>query len=251
MSDSDRPVPRNNNPTVGLVMIAQDEVSHIPATIAQFYHCVDEILLVDGGSEDKTVLWAERMGARVIHRPFENDFSDQKNFAIEQLDTDWIYLHDPDERLEPPLLETIRMLASDEGQLFLMGADILPDSPEFYDCYGIARKNFIDGVQTSVYPDYQYRLFKKYCRFEGKVHEKITGFEHRTEVDYKRPDSARPKVKEERDFETTTTERGQLENGVNIHDRLQTSRFNILHFKSSTKQQEQDELYARIRGERK
>ena len=96
--------------TLGLAMITQDESIHIPATIAQFYHVVDDIVVVDGGSKDDTVEWCERMGARVVHRPFDYDFSAQKNFAIEQLNTDWVYLHDPDERLEPPLLEILKLL---------------------------------------------------------------------------------------------------------------------------------------------
>ncbi len=236
-------------PTVGLAMIAQNEQIHIPATIAQFYHYADDLVVVDGGSTDKTVEWAERMGARVIHRPFANDFSDQKNFAISQLDTDWVYLHDPDERLEPPLLEILTSLITTEGQAFLMRADILPGSEKPLDCFGFARKNFIDGVQTEVYPDYQYRLFKHYCRYEGKVHEQITGFKNRTEVDYRRPAAARPNIKKELGLETTDTERGQVESGVDIYNCLQVSRFNILHYKSSPKQKQQDDQYAQIKGE--
>jgi glycosyltransferase involved in cell wall biosynthesis len=240
---------QKNRPTLGLAMIAQNEEIHIPAAIAQFYHFVDEIVVVDGGSKDKTVEWSERMGARVIHRPFEDDFSAQKNFAIAQLDTDWVYLHDPDERLEPPLLEILPTLVSVAGQAFLIQAEILPSNVKPYDCFGIARRNFIDGVQTEIYPDYQYRLFKNYCRFEGKVHEVITGFQHRTEIDYLRPRAATPFAKEKLKLETKETERGLLENSVDITDPHQTSRFNILHYKSSVKQQEQDEQYRRIKGE--
>lgn len=227
--------PEEIKPTIGLAMIAQNEKIHIPASISQFYHAVDDIVLVDGGSVDETVSWAERMGARVVHRPFDNDFSAQKNFAIEQLDTDWVYLHDPDERLEPPALEILPLLVSYEGQQFLASAGIIPDNEEEFDCFGFARKNFIDGVQTTVYPDYQYRFFKNYCRFEGKVHEKITGFNNRTEVDYERPRAAKPSEKESEDSKVEQ-----------IFAFDQTSRFNILHYKSSIKQQEQNNLYLKI-----
>lgn len=238
---------RNDNPTLGLALIAQNERLHIPATIAQFYHCVDEIVVVDGGSKDDTVEWCERMGARVVHRPFNHDFSAQKNFAIEQLSTDWVYLHDPDERLEPPLLDILKILTSQAGQAFLMKADVIPGNSKPYDCFGIPRKNFIDGTQTEIYPDYQYRLFRNYCRFEGKVHEKITGFKLRTEIDYRRPAAARPQVKEELCLPTKNTDRGQEELAVNIYNLEQVARFNILHYKSNTKQEEQDERYRQIR----
>jgi len=170
--------------TLGVAMIMQDEWKHIPVALAQFYHCTQDIVVVDGGSVDDSVYWAEKMGARIFHRPFDNDFSAQKNFAIEQLSTDWVYFHDPDERLEPTLLDILSLLIEGNGQRFLMGAGIIPENTKPFDCFGIPRKNFIDGIQTPIYPDYQYRLFKNYCRFEGVVHEQIVNFENRTEVDF-------------------------------------------------------------------
>jgi glycosyltransferase involved in cell wall biosynthesis len=241
--------PVQETPTIGLAMIMQNEEVHIPTAISQFYHVVEDIVVVDGGSSDKSVEWAERMGARVIHRPFNADFAGQKNFAIESLKTDWVYLSDPDERLEPTLLEILPMLATKRGQQFLANANIIPKSGEDHDCFGIPRKNFIDGVQTEIYPDYQYRFFAKHCRFEGAVHEKIVGFNLRTEIDYLRPVSARPVNKAKTMNLTIDTERGQIETGVNAHDPKQWSRFNILHYKSSKKQEEQDRLYRKIRGD--
>lgn len=213
--------------TLGLAMITQNEELHIPATIPQFYNVVDDIVVVDGGSTDGTVQWCERLGARVIHHPFENDFSAQKNRAIEALDTDWVYLHDPDERLDPPLLEILSLLIDPiQGQTALMQSGILcipgdmEDDEEYtYDCFGFARKNFIDGTQTDVYPDYQYRLFRNYCRFEKPVHEEIVGFKRRTEIDFLRLSLEEP------------------------------ARFNILHYKSSDKQLQQINFYTKIEKE--
>ena len=204
-------------PTLGLAMLCQNEAIHIAPSIAQFFTVVDDIVVVDGGSKDNSVEWAERMGARVFHRRFDYNFAAQKNYALDQLNTDWIYLHDPDERVEPTLIEIIQYLIDPNGgQQFLEAAGILPGATERFDCYGMARRNFIDGFQTPIYPDYQYRLFKSNCRFERPVHEILTGWEHRTEVDY---------------------EHCTLED---------PSRFNLLHYKSSTKQEEQDYRYAEI-----
>ncbi len=206
------------NPTLGVAMIMQNEEGHIAPSIAQFYQVADDIVVVDGGSGDKSVAWAERMGARVFHRPFDRDFSAQKNFALEQLDTDWIYLHDPDERLEPTLVEVLPSLLHEDGQRVLMRPDVgmLPNSGDLFDCFGIPRKNFIDGLQIEVYPDYQYRLFRKHCRYEGRVHEGIVGFDKRTELDFKH------------------------------HSKSDPARANILHYKSSAKQEAQIAMYADI-----
>jgi len=208
--------------TLGIAMITLNEEFHIPATLSQFYSLdvLDDVVVVDGGSTDDTVSICEKFGARVIHHPFENDFSAQKNRAIAALGTDWVYLHDPDERLEPTLLDILSMLISiPQGQQALMYAGVLPGKDSFFDCFGIARRNYIDGVQTEVYPDYQYRLFRNYCRYQNPVHEEIVNFEDRTEVD---------------------CARDSLEN---------PSRFNILHYKSSNKQKEQNDLYAHIEKE--
>lgn len=205
-------------PTLGIAIIMQNERHHIPTAISQFYFIMDQIVVVDGGSKDDSVEWAERMGATVLHRPFENDYASQKNFAISKLSTDWVYLHDPDERLEPTFINLIPRLISLSGQVGLSEAGVIPglEEGELFDCFGIARRNYIDGEITEVYPDYQYRLFRNYCRFEGKVRETIFGFKHRTELDY-------------------------------THTSLDDQAgFNILHYKSSTRQTMQDKLYEQL-----
>lgn len=214
----------STRPTLGLAINCQDEEHHIPISIAQFYHLVDDIVVVDGGSSDATADWAERMGARVFHRPWKHNYADQKNFACQQLDTDWIYVHDPDERLDLPLLEILPLLLTREGQEYLANAGVICPSKDFFDCFGIARMNFIDGEPTGHYPDYQYRLFQKHCSYskdpQYRIHQEIIDFNKRTEVDYKRDSLDNP------------------------------SRFNILHYKTSEKQKEHDILFPQImRGE--
>jgi len=210
-----------SKPTLGLAINCQNEEHHMPISIAQFYGLVDDIVVVDGGSMDSTIMWAEKMGARVFHRPWKHNYADQKNFAASQLDTDWIYVHDPDERLDPTLLEVLPYLLDEDKQRFLMEqTDFICDSEEYFDCFGIARMNFLDGVPTGFYPDYQYRLFRKHCRYSDdpqfRIHQEIENFTKRTEVDFKR------------------------------HTLDNPSRFNILHYKTSALQKEHDVLFPKI-----
>jgi glycosyltransferase involved in cell wall biosynthesis len=70
-------------------------------------HFADEIIFVDSESTDQTVTLAEAMGAKVITRPFTN-FSEQRNYAIQQASNDWIVFFDLDEIITPELEEEIK-----------------------------------------------------------------------------------------------------------------------------------------------
>ena len=71
----------------------------------------DEIIVIDSYSTDKTVTLAEKHNVKIIKREFD-DFSSQKNFAIEQATYSWIYILDADERvlqeLRKEILEAVK-----------------------------------------------------------------------------------------------------------------------------------------------
>ena len=60
----------------------------------------DEIIIIDSFSTDKTLEIAAQFDVKIIKRKFD-DFSSQKNFAIEQARHSWIYILDADERVTP------------------------------------------------------------------------------------------------------------------------------------------------------
>jgi glycosyltransferase involved in cell wall biosynthesis len=64
--------------------------------------CADEILILDSGSEDRTVELAEKLGARVIEAGWRG-YAGQKNWAAEQATHDWILSLDADEALSESL----------------------------------------------------------------------------------------------------------------------------------------------------
>ena len=67
---------------------------------------VDEILVVDSGSQDATLEIARRFGARIIEQSWLG-FGPQKRFAVSQAKHDWVLCLDADERVTPTLRQSI------------------------------------------------------------------------------------------------------------------------------------------------
>lgn len=66
----------------------------------------DEILIIDSFSTDQTIALAKKHDVKIIQRVFD-DFSSQKNFAIEKAKYNWIYVLDADERVSNELKNEI------------------------------------------------------------------------------------------------------------------------------------------------
>ena len=62
----------------------------------------DEIIVIDSFSTDRTVELAEAHEVKIVQRKFDN-FSNQKNFALDLASHEWIYVLDADERVSPAL----------------------------------------------------------------------------------------------------------------------------------------------------
>ena len=97
--------------SVSLCIIAKDEEAAIGRCLASVKNLVDEIILVDTGSTDKTCGIAAAHGAKVIPFTWDNDFSRARNFSLSYANSDWILLLDADEELLPasrePFIEFI------------------------------------------------------------------------------------------------------------------------------------------------
>jgi glycosyltransferase involved in cell wall biosynthesis len=62
---------------------------------------IDEIIVVDTGSTDRTKDIATALGAKVFEFSWKNDFSAARNFSISQAKGDWILVLDADEVISP------------------------------------------------------------------------------------------------------------------------------------------------------
>jgi tetratricopeptide (TPR) repeat protein len=85
--------------TVSLCMIVKDEEAMLPRCLAAVREFVDELIVVDTGSTDRTVEIAESFGARVLHHDWDGDFSAARNVALDAATSDWLLYLDADEVL--------------------------------------------------------------------------------------------------------------------------------------------------------
>lgn len=123
---------------------------------------VDEIIVVDSFSTDKTVEFARDFDVKILQHKYEGPAA-QKNWAIPQVKNEWILLLDADERLTPEL--TIEL------QSYLQKEEI------GFDAFWIGRQNYFLGKKVK-YSGWQgdavVRFFRKSCRYNNQqVHEEI------------------------------------------------------------------------------
>ncbi|MEC0094288.1 tetratricopeptide repeat-containing glycosyltransferase family 2 protein [Paenibacillus macquariensis] len=91
-----------NEHSIGVHIITKDEAELLPQCLESVQHA-DEIIVIDTGSKDSSVLIAQSYGAHVITMDWENDFSKPRNEALRHAHTEWILMLDADERLLTPL----------------------------------------------------------------------------------------------------------------------------------------------------
>ncbi|MGQ0712239.1 MAG: glycosyltransferase family 2 protein [Gemmatimonadaceae bacterium] len=101
-------------PVLSVVVIVRNEEAHLADCLATVRDFADEIVVLDGGSTDATVAVAERFGALVGTRAFD-DFGQQKQAALERATGEWVLSIDADERVTPALAREIARVLRDSG----------------------------------------------------------------------------------------------------------------------------------------
>ena len=150
----------SHQPTISLCMMVKDEEKALPKCLDSVKGLVDEIIVVDTGSNDHTVEIAKSYGAKVYFHPWEEHFSKHRNQSIGYATKEWILILDADETLAPgqgrPLREAIRNVESDS-------------------IYVIVKSTFDQGQGEAAHNSL--RIFRNNgaIRYEGRVHNRLVG----------------------------------------------------------------------------
>jgi glycosyltransferase involved in cell wall biosynthesis len=132
------------------------------ARVLESLRCCDEILVLDSGSNDRTVEIANKLGARVVEASWHG-YAAQKNIAANLASHDWVLSLDADESLSEAL----------EAEIW----QIKKTGPKF-DGYTMPRLAQYLGrwiLHSGWYPDRKIRLFDRCkARWVGEfVHESV------------------------------------------------------------------------------
>src|ERR1700740_3223907 len=115
------------------IIITLNEEENVNKALESLNFC-DEIIVVDGGSTDKTVDIVDKNPKVILfERHLESDYSAQRNFALSKALGDWIIFLDADEIIEQSLKDEIRDFVSYRGENYGGGSfkrvDYLWDRP--------------------------------------------------------------------------------------------------------------------------
>ena len=121
----------NGNPILlSLCIIVKNEESRLPTLLDSVAPWVDELVVVDTGSEDRTAEIAVRYGARVFHHPWEDSFSKARNQSLSYARGRWLFIMDADEELEkasgPRLRPMLKSLPKEVGTIYFKLYNHLP-----------------------------------------------------------------------------------------------------------------------------
>ena len=142
--------------TISCVMVVLNEEKIIRKAL-ESVQWVDQLIVIDAYSQDRTVAICQEYTAQVLFRKWTG-MPDQKNYAIQQASCDWILLLDADEGVTPQLKVELE--------------EVLNASDSSCTGYFIPRKNFYYGKWLQgggCYPDYQLRFFKNGAGAYGEV----------------------------------------------------------------------------------
>jgi tetratricopeptide (TPR) repeat protein len=140
--------------SLSAAIIVKDDADHLDACLTSLRGLVDEIVVVDMGSSDRSLAVAEQHGAVVAREPWRDDFAAPRNRGLDLATGEWILCVDSDERVRGDF---------DAARAFLAVAD---------GCVGL-RVRFVPRVGWTPFREHRLWRNRDDIRFEGRIDETV------------------------------------------------------------------------------
>lgn len=154
-------------------ILTKNNARSIRYAIESIIEYVDELIIIDSGSEDGTQDIARHYTDKIIYNKFE-DFSAQRNFAIKQCKYDWIFFLDADEVVGENFPEALKYLGGKYRSLLMPRYNLISLEP----------MQFI--ITHPHYSEYQQRFFRNdgNCYFYHPVHHQLLNAKPRLKLSF-------------------------------------------------------------------
>ncbi len=143
---------------ISVIIITKNEEDKIGRCL-EHIKWVDEIVILDSNSTDKTVAIAKKWTKKIYTKAFEG-YGAQKQAAIEKCTNNWIFEIDADE------------VVTEQLQLEITELQKVPEQMNAYAAYTITRQEYFlkKPLMISIIP----RLYKKQkVAYNGEIHEEL------------------------------------------------------------------------------
>ena len=143
----------SRTPLVSAALIVRNEAEQLQRCLESLDGLVDEIVVVDTGSTDRSPEVAAAFGALVLHRPWDGDFSAARNHGLDRVSGRWVLYIDADEHV----------VAADRA---VVRQEL--DADERHQAYRLRLR-----ANAGFTPYWEYRLWRNHrdVRFHGVIHE--------------------------------------------------------------------------------
>ncbi len=148
-----------NHASVSACMIVKNEEELLPNCLESMRSWIDEIIIVDTGSTDRTVEIAKEYGAKVYYQEWEGNFSKHRNFSLSHATKDWIFVIDADEEFVTDDLPRLRK-ALNQDKYSLISVDV----------YNVDKNS---GECSSSLTSPRFFRSEKGYRYDGIVHNQL------------------------------------------------------------------------------
>lgn len=148
-------------PTISLCMIVKNEEKFIEQCLQSVHTFVDEIIVVDTGSTDRTIDICKTFDAHIDSFEWNDHFAEARNFSVSKATGDWILWLDADEEVDAKKITILKEhLLQSKATMVL-----LPVINYYGDTFPV------QDEQAFVY--YQPRIFRNHqgIQFINRIHE--------------------------------------------------------------------------------